>query len=286
MKRVLLCLVWSFWMVAFAAPYPLSLKDDLGRTITLKAEPRRIVSMMPSLTETLCALGACGRLVAVDDFSDWPDSVKKLPRIGGLYNPNPEAMVALKPDLVLISKYGKVQEALEKAGIPTFALETEQYADIFSTTRTLGKLLNLQGAAEKLVAQIQRDIYQAEAKAASFKDTPTVYYEIDPTPYTVGPDSFIGTLITKARGRNIIPRELGAFPKISPELVVQKNPAVIVLTHPGAAELKNRPGWANLAALKHHRVCSFLGQSDNLLSRPGPRVAEGLRLLIECFHGK
>lgn len=286
MKRVLLGLVCSFWMVALAAPYPLSLKDDLGRNITLKAQPGRIITMLPSLTETLCAMGACGRIVAVDDYSDWPEQVKKLPKIGGLYNPNPEAIVALRPDLVLVSKYGKVQETLEKAGITTFALDAEGYDDIFRATRTLGQLLNLSAASERLIAQIQRDVYKAESLVANVKNRPTVYYEIDPTPYSVGADSFIGALIAKARGINVIPKELGAFPQVSPELVVQKNPSLIVVTHPGAAELSKRPGWSNIAAIKNNRVCTFLGEKDNLLSRPGPRVAEGLRLLIECFHGK
>lgn len=288
MKRSfwLLLLALSFALLApgLAQPFPRTLTDDLGRSITLKAAPQRIVALLPSVTETVCALNACGRLVGVDDYSDFPEQVKRLPKVGGLYNPNLEAILALKPDLVIVSVYGKLHEGLERAGVASLAVKPETYDDIFRTTRLLGRVLGLEAQAERLVAQIQREVYAVESRAAKAAQRPTVYYEIDPTPYTVGPESFIGVLITKARGQNIIPKELGLFPQISPELVVQKNPAVIVLTHPGAADLPKRPGWAGVAAIRNQRICTFTGQQDNLLSRPGPRVAQGLQLLVGCFH--
>ncbi|WP_299433076.1 ABC transporter substrate-binding protein [uncultured Meiothermus sp.] len=267
-----------------AQHFPRTLTDDLGRNITLEAAPQRIVTLLPSVTETLCALNACGRLVGVDDFSDYPQQVRQLPRVGGLFNPNLEAMVALKPDLGIVSVYGRLHEALEKTGVRTFAIRPESYEDIFRTTRLLGRALGAEAQAERLVARIQQEVYAVERRVASATVRPTVYYEIDPTPFTAGPDSFIGVLITRARGQNIIPRELGPFPQISPELVVQRNPAIIVLTHPGAAGLRNRPGWGSLRAIQANRICTFTGESDNLLSRPGPRVAQGLLLLVGCFH--
>lgn len=287
MKKILwlVALVLGLLFSASAlAQFPRTLTDDLGRSITLKAAPQRIVAMLPSVTETLCAMNACARLVGVDDYSDFPEAVRRLPKMGGLFNPNLEAIVALKPDLVIVSVYGKLHEGLERAGIASFAVKPETYEDIFRTTRLLGRVLGLEAQAERLIAQIQREVYTVESRAAKASQRPTVYYEIDPTPYTVGPASFIGVLISKARGQNIIPKELGLFPQISPELVVQKNPQVIVLTHPGAADLPKRPGWSNLAAIRNKRVCAFTGPQDNLLSRPGPRVAQGLQLLVGCFH--
>jgi len=266
------------------AQFPRTLTDDLGRSITLKDAPQRIVTMLPSATETLCAMNACGRLVGVDNFSDFPEQVRRLPKMGGLINPNLEAIVALKPDLVIVSVYGKLHEGLERAGVASFAVRPETYQDIFRVTRLLGQVLGQEAQAERVIARIQQEVYAVESKAAKSTERPTVYYEIDPTPFTVGPDSFIGVLITKARGQNVIPKELGLFPKISPELVVQKNPEVIVLTHPGAADLPRRAGWSNLAAIRNKRVCAFTGEQNNLLSRPGPRVAQGLQLLVNCFH--
>jgi iron complex transport system substrate-binding protein len=211
--------------------------------------------------------------------------VKRLPKAGGLYNPNPELIVSRKPDLVLVSKYGKLYETLERAGLTVYAVRTETYEDIFKTVRALGRLLGLPSEAERLVAQIQKEVYGEEARAAKAKGRPRVYYEIDPTPYTVGPESFIGVLIAKARGVNIVPKELGLFPKISPEFVLEKNPEVIVATYPGALEtIRKRPGWDRIAAVRQGRICVYTGEEDNLLSRPGPRVAQGLRLLVDCFH--
>ncbi|GLV49052.1 ABC transporter substrate-binding protein [Thermus sp. LT1-2-5] len=281
--------IWAFLSVllALAFAFPLTLTDDLGRSVTLKAPPKRVVSMLPSVTETVCALGACDRLVATDDYSDWPESVKRLPKAGGLYNPNPELIVSLKPDLVLVSRYGKLYETLERAGLTVFVVRTETYEDIFKTVRTLAQLLGLGSQGERLVAQIQKEVYQEEARAAKAKARPRVYYEIDPTPYTVGPESFIGVLIQKARGVNIVPKELGLFPKIAPEFVVEKNPEVIVATYPNAREtIQSRPGWSRVRAVQAGRICVYTGGEDNLLSRPGPRVAQGLRLLVDCFHGR
>ncbi len=289
MKRLVLLWFLALGYLAsalgLAQAFPRTLTDDLGRSVAIKAAPQRIVAMLPSVTETLCAMNACARLVGVDDYSDYPEQVQRLPKVGGLYNPNPEAILAIRPDLVVVSVYGRLHETLERAGVTTLAVKPETYEDIFRTTRLLGRALGIEAQAERLVARIQQEVYALESKAARVPQRPTVYYEIDPTPYTVGPDSFIGVLISKARGQNIVPKELGLFPQISPELVVQKNPAVIVVTHPAAADLARRPGWANLAAIRNKRICAYTGQQDNLLSRPGPRVAQGLQLLLECFHG-
>ena len=274
--------------LALATQYPLTVTDDLGRKVTLAAEPQRIVVMLPSATETLCAIGACEKIVATDKFSDWPPEVKKLPKAGGLYDPNVELIVSLKPDLVIASKYGKLVERLAKVGIPAYAVKTETYEDIFKTARKLGLLVNREPEAEALVARIQKEVYALESKAAKAKTRPSVYYEIDPTPYTVGPDSFIGVLIQKARGKNIVPRKLGLFPKISPEFVVAKNPEVIILGDAPYGvtleKIKARPGWDRIRAVKEGRVCELKKEETNVVHRPGPRVAQGLRVLIRCIH--
>ena len=162
MKRLLAALSV---LLALAFAFPLTLQDDLGRTVTLQAPPKRIVTMLPSVTETVCALGACDRIVATDDYSDWPESVKRLPKAGGLYNPNPELIVSLKPDLVLVSKYGRLYETLERAGLTVYAVRTETYEDIFKTVRTLGRLLGLEAEAERLA----RAASAAEARVAELE---------------------------------------------------------------------------------------------------------------------
>ena len=284
MHRLLPALLLAVTTSAAATTYPLTLTDDLGRRVILQAEPRRVVSVLPSTTETLCALGLCERLVGVDDYSDFPASVNKLPKVGGLYNPNIEAMVALKPDLVVVSKYGKLAESLAAAGITVLAINPETYDEVFSKTLVLGRVMNREAQAKTLVIQMRRDIAKIEILTKNAVRKPTAYYEVDPTPYTVGPNSFIGVLLGKAGAVNIIPASLGDFPKISPELVVQQNPQLILGVD--LATARARPGWANIAAVKSGRVTAIVPGSalDNLLTRPGPRLPLALAALAKIVH--
>ncbi|WP_407540893.1 ABC transporter substrate-binding protein [Deinococcus radiomollis] len=267
-----------------ATAYPFTLTDDLGRRVTLNAEPKRVVSVLPSDTETLCAIGVCDRLVGVDESSDFPASVTKLPKVGGLYNPNVEAMVALKPDLVVVSKYGKLADRLMAAGLTVVVVNPETYEEVFSKTLVLGKLMNREAQAKALVVQMRRDIARTEILTRNAAHKPTAYYEIDPTPYTAGPNSFIGVLLSKAGATNIIPATLGDFPKISPELVVQQNPQLIL--GPDLVTARARPGWAGIAAVKSGRVIAVVPGStlDTILNRPGPRLPLALAALAKLVH--
>jgi iron complex transport system substrate-binding protein len=281
-------LLGVLFSLALATSYPLTVTDDAGRSVVIPTEPQRIVVMLPSATETLCSIGACDKIVATDDYSNWPPEAAEKPKAGGLYDPNVELIASFQPDLVLLSPYGKLADQLGKLGIRVYAVNTQTYTDISRSARDLGRLVNREAEAEALVARINQQVYELETQAAKAAERPTVYYEIDATPYTVGPDSFIGTLIKKARGENIIPAELGLFPKISPELVVEKDPQTIVLGDApygvSADVIAGRPGWAGIRAVKKGRVCELTRAQTDLVHRPGPRVAEGLRVLIECFH--
>ncbi|UBV42938.1 ABC transporter substrate-binding protein [Deinococcus taeanensis] len=268
--------------VAGATTYPLTFTDDLGRKVTLKAEPKRIVSVLPSTTETLCAIGACDRLIGVDEYSDYPQQVTKLPKVGGLYNPNIEAMVALKPDLVLVSKYGKLAEPLSQAGITVIAVNPETYDEVFSRTLLLGRIVNREAQAKALVTKLKSDIARVEILTKNAVRKPTAYFEIDPTPYSIGPNSFMGVLLTKAGARNIIPVSMGDFPKVDPEFIVKANPQLILgvdATTAGA-----RPGWASISALKTGRVVTIPSELNTILGRPGPRLAQALLGLARLVH--
>jgi len=266
---------------ASATTYPLTLKDDLGRTVTLKAEPKRIIALLPSHTETVYALSAGEKMVGRDDFSDYPAEATKLPKVGGLYNPNLEMILALKPDLVLNSEYGTLTPALEKAGVTVWAGGAQTFEDVFETISTIGMMLNREPQAARLNASIRADVKDIETVTRALKKV-SVYYEVDPTPYTAGPNSFVGVLLAKAGGLNIIPASLGEFPKISPELVVSSNPAVII----GAAreDLVKRPGWDTVAAVKNNRVYRLSPDQDSTVVRAGPRIAQGLRTLARLLH--
>jgi iron complex transport system substrate-binding protein len=283
LKKVFFILISGLALAtqAFATSYPLTIKDDLDRNIVIKTEPKRIIALLPSHTETVYALGAGSSMVGRDAYSDFPAQALELPKVGDLYTPNIEAILALKPDLVLNSEYGDLTPKLEKAGITVWAGSAQTFDDVFETISVMGKILNREASAASLNNKMKADIREIEVVTRAVKKV-SVYYEIDPTPYTVGPASFLGVLITKAGGANIIPKELGDFPKISPELVVKANPSCIIGTSRDNAI--KRPGWANLQAILNDRVFQLTPDQDNLVSRPGPRLAQGLRVLAKILH--
>ena len=286
MKKMILAGLFalSFSSLAFAISYPLILKDDLGRTVKLAAEPKRIVSMMPSHTETLFAIGAGSKLVGIDEYSNFPKlETEKLPKAGNGFAPNLEAIAALKPDLVLTdeSTGSKLVQNLEKLGITVYAGVPQSYNDVFDKINVLGKITNHEKSALKLITNMRNELNTIQASIAKLPRV-SVYYEVDPTPYAAGSSSFIGALISKAGGNNIVPEKLGAFPQISPELVISSNPSVIL----GAKleDVLKRPGWDKIAAVKSGRVLTFTSEEDDAISRPGPRLPVALRVLAKALH--
>ncbi|MES1183130.1 MAG: ABC transporter substrate-binding protein [Myxococcales bacterium] len=261
--------------------FPVQVRDDLGRSVVVPARPRRILCLLPSFTETVFALGAGDQVVGVDDYSDYPPATQHLPKLGGLYDTQVERALALEPDLVLISEAHGAVAALASGGAAVWAGSPHRFEDVYRVIELTGTLLGRQREAAELVARLGAEIAAVEASVRSFPSV-SVYYELDPAPYTVGPNSFMGVLLTKAGGRNIVPATLGDFPKINPELVVSSNPEVII----GASldDVARRPGWGDLSAVKTRQVYAWSSAEAHLVSRPGPRLAEGLRALAQRLH--
>ena len=261
--------------------FPVQVRDDLGRTVVVASSPRRILCLLPSATETVFALGAGDRVVGVDDFSDYPEAAKQLPKLGGLFDTEVERALALKPDLVFVSEHSTAVAALGRGGAAVWAGGAQKFEDVFRVIELTGVLIGRVQQASDLVGQMRRRIAATEAELQA-RPLVSVYYELDPTPYTVGPTSFIGVLISKARGLNIAPTTLGEFPRISPELVVSSNPSVII----GASlsDVQRRPGWDRIKAVRDRHVYTWSGAEAHLLSRPGPRLPEGLQALARKLH--
>lgn len=286
--RILLSLVFSLLAgLALAAEYPLSLTDDLGRDITLQAEPMRIVAMLPSHTETLCAINVCDRIVGVDDYSNYPARVNDLPDLGGLRDPNIEKIVALEPDLVLISEDGELAQTLAEFGLTVYAGSAQTYEEVFDKFKTIGKLVNRETEAAVLTGRVQGEIEQIEQLTAN-SAAPEVYFEIDATPYSVGPESFIGVLIRKAGGDNVVEEGMGDFPQLDPEFIVSADPEIIILADAPFGEssqtISSRPGWSTITAVEEERVYELTQEQVDILNRPGPRIVEAARLFASFFH--
>jgi iron complex transport system substrate-binding protein len=260
-------------------------RDDLDREVRLPNYPQRIVSLLPSLTETVCELEACDRLVATDRYSNWPPSVQSLPKTGGLEDAQIEEIVRLHPDLVLVSRSQRITGRLDELQIKSFVMETQTYAAIPATIDRIAHLLGLDARAAPLKARIESASAALVAREAAKHPGlgPTVYFEVDRAPYAAGAASFIGEMLSRLKARNIIGPELGPFPKINPEYVVRHNPDVIFVAPAEIEHLQDRPGWNDIRAVREHRLCSFPPQIRDVIVRPGPRVIEGMQALADCL---
>jgi iron complex transport system substrate-binding protein len=262
-----------------------SIVDDRGRTIELRAPPQRVVSLLPSLTETVCALQACGRLVGVDRFSSFPASLRTLPQLGGLEDTQIERLVALKPDLVLAAGSSRAIDRLEALGLRVVALEPKSLQDTERVILQVARVLGDAAAGPALWQAMQRRIDAAAARVPAAVRGQKVYFEVASAPYAAGEASFVGETLARLGMGNIVPAALGPFPKLNPEFVVRAQPDIVMATQRALAEMPARPGWATLRALREARQCGFASEPWDTLVRPGPRLAEGAELLADCLAG-
>jgi iron complex transport system substrate-binding protein len=262
--------------------------DALGRTVSVASTPTRVVAMMASHTETVCALGACHLLVGVDDFTTFPREADGLPRLGSPYDGNLEAIVALEPDLVLVDAYSGLAEALANVGIPTYAGTPESLSEIDEVVIAIGILMGREEEAAHLVSEIARGL-GAHRRAPPGPDDVTAFLELDASPYSAGPSSYLGELLTLAGANNVVPKGEVAFPLVEVESILAADPDVILLLDAPygvtAADVARRPGWANVSAVRRGRVVALSSAEVDLMSRAGPRVVEALALLVELVHG-
>ena len=282
MKTLLKKLIAAMVVCAALPVWALQVRDDRGVVVTLPGPPQRIVSTLPSLTETVCELGACERLVGVDRYSNYPASVRQLPQLGGGIDPNVEAIVALRPDVVLIAASSRAVERLESLGLKVVALEPRNAADVQRVLGVVGQMLEVPDA-QRVWRAIDAGVSAAAQSLSPQARTTRVYFEVNQGPYAAGQSSFIGETLTRLGVHNIIAPELGPFPKINPEYVVRANPDLIMIGERSADGLLQRPGWAALRAIRDKHICVFSPEESDVLVRPGPRMAQAARLMAQCI---
>jgi iron complex transport system substrate-binding protein len=259
--------------------------DDRSVTVTLPHAPVRIVTLLPSLTEVVCALGRCDRLVGVDRYSDYPGTVRALPQLGGGLDPNIEGVVALRPDVVLMATSSRAVQRLESLGVKVVALEPHNAADVQRVIARIGEVLGVPDA-QRLWREIDAGVNAAAASIPPAARSTRVYFEVGRGPYAAGEASFIGETLARLGAKNIVPRSEGPFPKINPEFVVRADPDLIMISQNAAPQLEQRPGWASLRALREGRLCIFSPEDSAVLVRPGPRMAQAARLMAQCIASK
>lgn len=259
--------------------------DDRGRTLRFDKPALRVVSLLPSLTESVCALGACQRLVGVDRYSDWPAQVKRLPQVGGGLDPSIEAIVALRPDVVLASESSRATERLAALGIPVVALRTQTHADVRKGLARIAAILGLPAQQADAVWQsIGQGIAQAAQTVPPAARGQRVFIEVSRGPYAAGEQSFIGETLSALGMKNVVPATQGPFPKLNPEFVVRADPDLIILTSRAVQEASLYPGWQQMRAVRQRRLCRLNEQDSNLLIHPSPRMVEGAVVLARCIR--
>ncbi|MEW6446968.1 MAG: cobalamin-binding protein [Bacillota bacterium] len=270
---------------------PVTLRDNVNRTVVIKKFPERIVSLAPSNTEIVFALGLEGKLVGVTTYCNFPPEAEKKPKIGGFADPSLEKILAQQPDLVLASdQQGEIVSALENHGIPVLVIAPETVEDIIKNVQLVGRATGATRAAGRLAADLEKRIDAVTSKTCSLPESkkPKVFYELWYEPLmTAGPGTFIDDLITLAGGINIASDARKKYPEYSLEAVLAKNPDVLINSYghgegtPTREQVKARKGWQNLNCIKNDRIYTV---HADLVNRPGPRIVAGLEAFARAIH--
>lgn len=265
--------------------FPLTITDFLGREITIEKEPERIVSLVPSVTELIFAVGAGDRVVGVTDYDTYPEEVKDLPKVGGVKGPNIELITAQEPDIVFASTLsGKEEmETLEKMGIPVLVIEAKSIDNIYESIEILGKITNKEEKAQTIVNEMKSKIQEISNKV---KDRPKikVFPLIDINGnWTAGSGTFIHELINLAGGQNIA-EDTEGWVQYSIEELVRKNPdAIIMPSYAGDVEtIKNMEGYKETNAVKNNNI--YVVSNDDIISKPSNRIVLGLEEIAKFLH--
>ncbi len=264
----------------FAQSAPVT--DYTGTEVRLARPPVRVVSLLPSSTETVIALGRGGLLVGIDEDSPQPPGAA-LPNLGSAFAPNIELIIELEPDLVLADQFSGVHEQLNGLGVPTFAGMPGSVSEMLDFNLSLGQLLGSEQEAADLNSSLARALEELGRRTENL-DGPAVYVELDPTPFAAGPGSYVDDLLRAVGASNVVPAELGAWPMLSPEFVVASEPDVVLLLDAPFGETTEkflaRPGFNGMTAL----VIEVDAATGDLLSRAGPGMIEAAEWLFRVLY--
>lgn len=263
--------------------FPVTVKNVCGKPLILKHPPKRIVSLTPSNTEILFALGLGDRIVGVTSADNYPAAAKKKPKMGK-DTLSVERILAAKPDLVIgvQSLQSGILIHLCKMGIPTISVDPKNISQTMDAIRFIGHVTGRDQKALQIVGQMKSKIIHVRKLADRYKQHPRIFVEIWNKPLmTAGPDTFVDEMVGIAGGQNIAHDARKGYVQISEEVVITRNPQIIILPSRNKAEVLKRTRWKHMDAVRNHQVVNF---NPDILVRPGPRLADGLVQLEKIFH--
>jgi len=272
-----------------ASPIYKEFVDEAGRTVRVPQSVQRIISLAPSLTETIYALGLQDRLVADTDFCDFPPDAQKKPKVGGGLNPSLEQIVALKPDIVLLAKsFNRIEtlQALETLGIPAYGTEPHTVQEIISSTERLANVLGAPEAGSALAADLQRHLADLQQRLSGFPSRRVLFVVWSDPLISVGKDTFIADALKRAGASSIVDSSQD-WPQMNLEEVVRLQPDFLVFSgsHSEAGQndfdvLAERPGWRGLDAVRNRRFAVI----SDAVNRPAPRIVSAIEDLARQLH--
>lgn len=271
--------------------YPVTVTDAVGNDVTLETAPANIVSMMPSNTEILFALGLADEIVGVSDYDDYPEEAQEKEKIGG-QEFNVEAIIGLDPDVVFghESAFGIGEEGykqIEDAGIPVFVVKNAtSFEETYETITTIGQLTGKHDEAEKIIDDMKSKVEEVLAKVEEIEEEKTVFVETSPAPdiYTPGQNTYIQELLDMIGAKNIADDGEAWF-VMDPEEIVNRNPEVIIVMYDfidtAVEDVYARDGFDTVTAIQEEQVIQV---NESLTSRAGPRLAEGLEVFAKAIY--
>lgn len=268
--------------------FPVTVRDQDGKPVTVAARPKAIISFSPGVTEILFAIGAGPQVIAADQFSDFPAEAKALKTRVKYTNPDVESALALNPDLVVMSRAQRTSvERFRTAGLPVlYAPEPDTLDAVVESVRTWGQVTGHPAEAERVAADMRTRIDATKAKVASVAEGPRAYYELSDSLFSVGDQSFIGSMLTLLKAKNVATGAPTSFPQLTAEAVIARDPQVIFLADAASAgqsleTLKKRPGWTSISAVKEGKVYPV---NPDIGNRPGPRIVLALEELGRLLY--
>lgn len=271
---------------AAEASFPVIIAQSDGQKLTLERPPQRIVSLAAHATEIFCAVGAGDQLVAVEKFANCPLGSKAKTEIDA-FRPSVEAIAGYRPDLVYVSSNrGEIVQSLRQLNIPVLFIELPDSLDgVISHILTLSRAAGHESEGKALTAAMEQRMNTIKTRVGGVGTGPRVYHELTTDYFSAAPNSFVGDFYKVLQAQNIAAGAATQYPQLSAEVIIQRDPEVIVLADEAAgvtvASVRARPGWAVVDAVKNNRICIV---DPDIVSRPGPRIVDALEALARCLY--